>query len=194
MTTQQPKSTKEKLKARTIGVKILFIITGVIILIGFIAPYVHIEMDRTSNVKVFGFRNLRSFFYSLGIPTSLLVCSSLFLYATNYINESGIKKYFVLTSLLFCYNSFFQYIWIFWSESDLSRGAYYTSIAGLSLVFSFAYYLLYKFYTPTIIKLKEALQEAISFFVGAKKHVSEKNRKEYINEYFNALEKINEKI
>ena len=194
MITQRVKSTKETSKAQTIGVNILFMLIGAIILIGFIAPYLHIEMDRTSTSKVFGFRNLRTFFYSIGIPTSLLICSSLFLYATNYINESRIKKYFVFVALLFCYNSFFQYIWIFWSESDLSRGTYYASIAGLSFGFCCAYYLLYKFYIPTIVKLKEALQEAISFFVGAKKHIPKDNRKEYINEYFNALKKINEKI
>ncbi len=181
-------------KAQMIGVKILFTIIGVIILIGFIAPYLHIEMDKTSKIKVFGFRNMRSFLYSIGIPTSLLVCSSLFLYATNYIVESKMKKYFIFASLLFCYNSFFQYTWIFWAESDLSRGAYYASIAGLSLGFCGAYYLLYKFYVPTIVKLKDALQEAILFFVGAKKHIPKENQKEYINDYFNALEKINEKI
>lgn len=156
----------------------------------FIAPYLHIELPKTSKVKVFGFRNLRSFMYAFGMPLSLFTCTSLFLYATSYIKEQKIKKIFLVISLMFNYTSIFHFVWIFWSQKDLPKGQYYLAISILSLVFVYTYYLFFRFRKSHVIKLQKALNTISHFaFIGVKKYIHPDKMEDYEKDSIQVLNK-----
>ena len=97
-------SIKTRFSFQTIALKLVYALIGAIILLAFIAPYLNIFLDKTSTVKVFGFKNFRTFTYVIGLPSSLMVCSFLLLYI------SLKTKYSIgrLASYLFLYSSFFS--------------------------------------------------------------------------------------
>ena len=162
------------------GIDLRLIFIGVVILVCLIAPYVHILVDNDSQVEWFGFSNLRVFLYSIGMPISLLCASCIILTATNFISDNKFKTYFISVALLFNYSSVFYLIWIFWSSSDLTETQYYMSIAGISLLFTIAYYIFYKHYHFTITKLQSALNAISRFaFIGVKKHIHPDKMKDY---------------
>ena len=141
-----------------LNTRILPIILGAVILFCFIAPYIHIFLDKSAKIKWFGFRNLRSFFYAFGLPLSLFACSSMFLFALNYQRDLKFKLYFTIIALLFNYSSIFHFFWIFWIRTpDFSKIQYYMSIVVISGVFTYVYYMFYKHYKSTIYKLQKAL-------------------------------------
>lgn len=111
-------------------IRVIYIIYGAVILLSFIAPYSHIFFDKASTIKVFGFNNLRTFMYAIGLPCSILVCSYL-LIISNIRAKTKLNR---VAGYLFLYSSIFHFIWIFWPGSDLPENAYYFSIAISSLV------------------------------------------------------------
>lgn len=161
-------------------------VIGVIVLLCFIAPYIHILLPKTSTVKVFGFRNLRSFMYAIGVPLSLFACATLFLFSLNYLEgNKQLKKYLQAIAFLFCYNAFFQFIWIFWATTDLSKPTYYTSIAFLSFFLLLIYFFLYKNYNSTTLYLKNTISVLFDFIVIStpKKYISKEDQKNYVEDY-----------
>jgi hypothetical protein len=156
-------SIKTRFSFKTIGINFFYVFIGVIILLAFIVPYLSIFLDKTSTVKVFGFRNLRTFTYVIGLPSSLMVCSFLLLYI------SLKTKYSIgrLASYLFLYSSLFQFIWIFWDAADLPKTLYHISIAIASLFTAI-------FITKILIKthIKRAANEK-EFRQNAKKFIAE---------------------
>ncbi|WP_430412839.1 hypothetical protein [Kordia sp.] len=172
---------KKKWKVLTIETKLLLSIFGAIIVLSFIAPYIHIPLSKTSIVKVFGFRNLRSFMYASGTPYSLLVCSFLLILASKYIFESVPKIFFKICGLVFLYSSIFQFIWIFWAATDLPKSAYYSSITVLSLVPIYIINRLYNKYQIGIEKTKQTIRNLISFLYSLDKKGYVKDDR--LNEY-----------
>lgn len=172
-------SIKTKFNLREIDLKLIFI--GALILISFIAPYLHIFLPKESTVKVFGFRNLRTFMYSFGLPVSLFACSCILTYATSFINKDNFKKLFLITSLLFNYTSVFNFIWIFWASSDLSKLQYYISLALISLIFTYTYFLFYKKYTNYTNLLKNNIKTLFNFMFSltTKNYIKEEKEEEF---------------
>ena len=58
-------------------IRVIYIFYGAVILLSFIAPYSHIFFDKASTIKVFGFNNLRTFMYAIGLPCSILVLNQM---------------------------------------------------------------------------------------------------------------------
>ena len=155
---------------QTIALKLVYALIGAIILLAFIAPYLNIFLDKTSTVKVFGFKNFRTFrAYVIGLPSSLMVCSFLLLYI------SLKTKYSIgrLASCLFLYSSFFQFIWIFWDAPDLPKTLYHISIA----IGSFFAFIVVKFFVQRNIKRaaneKEFRQNAKKFIAEVKSRMDD---------------------
>lgn len=90
-------------------IRVIYIICGVVILLSFIAPYSHIFFDKASTIKVFGFNNLRTFMYTIGLPCSILVCSYL-LIISNMRAKTKLNR---VAGYLFLYSSIFHSIWLF---------------------------------------------------------------------------------
>lgn len=157
MTNKQ--SIKTKYSLRTTDLK--FIIIGALILIAFIAPYLHIFLPKESTVKVFGFRNFRTFMYSFGLPLSLFACSNILIYASTFVKE--FKKPFTICGFLFNYTSIFHFVWIFWADTDLSRTQYYISIVAISLVFTLVYANFIILYNRHIESLKYKIKTLFTF-------------------------------
>ena len=132
-------STKTKYKLQTTGIKLGVLVIGVIVVMCVIAPYIHIFLDKKDTVKVFGFRNLKTFLYSFGMPLSLFGCSSLLFYSVKDHKERFKKVCLQSASFLFLWSSFFQLIWVFWSGKDLSKSMYYVSMILLSISTSAIY-------------------------------------------------------
>ncbi|MGH1384000.1 hypothetical protein [Kordia sp.] len=160
---------KKKYKALPIETKVLIVLVGAIIVISFIAPYIHIFLSKTSKDKVFGFNNLRAFTYASGTPYSLLICSSLLILASKYIFERVPKICFKICGHIFLYSSIYQFIWIFWAASDLPKPAYYSSIAILSLIPILISNKIYSRYHLGIEKTKQSIRNLISFLYSLDK-------------------------
>ena len=162
-------SIKTRFSFQTIALKLVYALIGAIILLAFIAPYLNIFLDKTSTVKVFGFKNFRTFTYVIGLPSSLMVCSFLLLYI------SLKTKYSIgrLASCLFLYSSLFQFIWIFWDAHDLPKTLYHISIA----IGSFFAFIVVKFFVQRNIKRaaneKEFRQNAKKFIAEVKSRMDD---------------------
>lgn len=162
-------SIKTRFSFQTIALKLVYALIGAIILLAFIAPYLNIFLDKTSTVKVFGFKNFRTFTYVIGLPSSLMVCSFLLLYI------SLKTKYSIgrLASCLFLYSSLFQFIWIFWDAPDLPKTLYHISIA----IGSFFAFIVVKFFVQRNIKRaaneKEFRQNAKKFIAEVKSRMDD---------------------
>ena len=163
-------STKTKFNLHTIVIYSIHIVTGAIILLAFVAPYLNIFLDKTSTTKVFGFKNLRTFSYVIGLPISLLVCSFMLL----YISLKTKYKIGKLASYLFLYSSLYQFIWIFWNAPDLPKKIYHISIAAASLVTTiFIIKTLIKTKIKRAAELKEFQQNAQKFIAEAKRRIKQ---------------------
>ena len=169
MKTNNSELIKKKYKALPIEIKVLSVLVGAIIVLSFIAPYIHIILSKKSNIKVFGFNNLRGFMYAFGTPFSLLICSSLLTLASKYIFERVPKICFKICGLIFLYSSIFQFIWIFWAATDLPKSAYYISIAILSFVPILITNKIYNRYQLGIEKTKQSIRNLISFLYSLDK-------------------------
>lgn len=183
-------SIKEMLKVQETEVKnkTYLVVLGVAAVLFIVAPYIHIFIDKTSLNKVFGFKNLRSFLYVIGLPLSLFFCALLLLYATKYMPKNSPKKYFSTVAFLFLSSSFFQFIWIFWEREDLPESAYYTIISVLSIIMSFSFVKGIMNRKSTILKLQKALDSLSRFsFITVKKNIPKENEVGYKADLINAL-------
>ena len=124
-----------------IGNNLIYILSGAAILFAFAAPYLHIFLNKRSTVKVFGFLNMQSFMYVIGLPCSLLVCSCLLLHLSLKVKERTVY----MAAFLFLYSSFFQFIWIFWYKPDLPKSIYFISVALGSMIASYLIYLIFRY-------------------------------------------------
>ncbi|CAL2078168.1 hypothetical protein [Tenacibaculum sp. 190524A02b] len=168
----------------------LKIFIGAVIILFVIAPYIHIFSDKTDRIKVFGFRNLRSFLYVIGLPMSLFLCSTLLFIASKYIEEKFVKSFFTKVSFLFLWSSFFQFIWIFWDRKDLPKSAYYISIIILSVVITLVFKQLLVARKSMLLKLKNAIASLSRFsFIDAKKHIKSDSKDAYNKELLATLKK-----
>lgn len=133
--------TRIKLNFQLIGNSLINSFSGAAILFAFAAPYLHMFLNKTSTEKVFGFLNMQSFMYAIGLPSSLMVCSCLLLHLSFKVKQRTVY----MASFLFLYSSFFQFIWIFWYEPDLPKSLYFISVALGSLVASYLIYLIFRY-------------------------------------------------
>lgn len=162
------KSTKVTYTRRATGDNYKYVMIGAIVLLSIIAPYIHMFFDKTSNKEIFGFTKMRDFLYAIGVPSSLLTCSMLLMYTLSLISDKKKQKYLMVVAVLFLFNSFFQFIWIFWSGSDLSNEAYYFSVIGLSILFTSVYFLIYQHYLYNLSKLKFAFNDLLALLIRIK--------------------------
>jgi hypothetical protein len=185
--------TKTKLQTRAAGSSNKLVAGAIcaLTLISFIAPYIPIFLDKTSEDEWFGFRNLRFFLYAFGLPLSLFACSSLLLFTLKYMNEFKLKLYLTIAAMLFNYTSIFHFVWIFWVKGpDFSEIQYHVSIVAISAIYTCVYILFYKHYQLSIHKLQNALN-AISIFAfsGVKKHIKEDSFDDYAKDSIEVLKK-----
>ncbi|MCD8425737.1 hypothetical protein LNJ40_10555 [Tenacibaculum dicentrarchi] len=173
--------------------KILIIITGAITILSVIAPYIHIFLDKTDQIKIFGFRNIRTFLYVLGLPISLFSCAVFLLYSTKFMNETSPKKYFKKISFLFLWSSFFQFIWIFWDKQDLPKVTYYIIILLISFFTTYYFKKAIGLRKETLIKLQNIVNSLSRFsIITVKKHIPKENQERYKKDLINALKEGNE--
>lgn len=163
-------------------------LVGAIIILFVIAPYLHIFMESQDTNKVFGFKNMRSFMYVIGLPLSLFLCSSLLLMAAQYIKEKQIKIFFTIVAFLFFWSSFFQFIWIFWDRQDLPRVYYYSSLIILSLGVSLLYHKLFVWRRDITLKLQKVVDSLSRFsFITAKRHINPRSKEQYNKDLLQTL-------
>ena len=133
--------------------------------------------------KVFGFRNKRSFLYSIGHPFSGLVFSLIVMYVLQFIHNEEIKNALKIATILFMSISCYFIIWIFWDKSDLPDLAYYIMIGISSITSSFLSYKFISHHNRLIDTLFTNIKDLISFMFNNTKKDSE-------NKMWDILERV----
>ena len=188
------------MKALTTGklvVKLGVILLGAVLLLCFIAPYIHIILSKEDTHKVFGFRNLRSFLYAIGLPISLFTCATLLLFAGKYVPSSIQKVYIKIGGFLFLYSAVFQFIWIFWATTDLSKGMYYLSIALISIVVTVLYIKTVQAYQDIVYRLKRIIRRLFAFIISDvddKALIDEHKKDAFVKEREAVMEEVSEML
>lgn len=100
-----------------------------------IAPFSHIPFDKTSTVKVFGFRNARVFLYSLGMPVTIFLSSLIMSFTSNFIEIKLVYKVVRNVSIIFLSIALYYLIWTFTASSakDWNPIVYYLMALGISI-------------------------------------------------------------
>ncbi len=120
----QENDTTTRYKRKT-NLIIFFITLGAIV--ATIAPFLHIPFDKASTTKIFGFKNARVFFYSLGMPVTILLSALIMSYSSNFISIKLIRKVIQNVSIVFLSIALYYLIWTFtaYSSKDWNPLLYY---------------------------------------------------------------------
>ncbi|WP_146169842.1 hypothetical protein [Kordia periserrulae] len=145
--------TKTKSNTLTTGDKFLIILISIGAVIGFTAPFIHIFLDKDSEIEVFGYYNARMFFYAVGIPITLFVGSVCTYFSSMFIHISLIKKIMTFISFMLMAISIYYITWSIWAKKDFNDYLYYSSIIILSLLVSYLFSILIKRTTKNAVRL-----------------------------------------
>ncbi|SNR14455.1 membrane protein of unknown function [Tenacibaculum jejuense] len=168
--------------------KVMISLIRIIIFTSVIAPYIHIFLSKKDTVNVFGFNNLRTFLFVIGLPISLFTCANVLLYITKFMEKNSPKIQVRIIAILFLWSSFFQFIWIFWDRQDLPKPLYYISIVVLSFVSTVTFNSFIHTRESTRVRLQKAVNAFSTFsFITAKKHIKTENIEAYEKELLSGL-------
>ncbi len=148
---QHTSSEKGKSNLQRIGINKfinVFIILSVII--GAIAPFLHIFFSKESTDKIVGFNNMRSFLFAIGLPVSLFVISLFVAFMSNLLELRAYKKSIQVSSLVFISIALYFIIWTFWYRDDFDIYLYYTFIGVISISSAYVIYNLLKISTQKL--------------------------------------------
>ncbi len=147
--------------------------------------------EAKNNCKVFGFNNIRKFWYAAGKNICMLFFSLVLMYASFFINDREVKKIAFICSFLFMGISVYFVIWVFWWDSDFPKYVYYTAIAVASLLSTtMCYFVLGHF--NKILKYLYNIRKLTDFLIGdvEKKYVDKKKSKDYTIDVVNVLDSL----
>ncbi len=136
-----------------INIITLLLITGATL--ATIAPFLHILFPRESQVKVFGFRNARSFFYAIGIPITLFISSIILSYISNFISLQAISKAVRNIAFVFLTIASYYIAWTLWAKGDFPPILYYSMLVLVSLLFGYLINQLLKYLSTTTNRLSK---------------------------------------
>ncbi len=154
-------STKKKSNHQSIGINIFIntiIVIGVIL--GAIAPFLHIIPSKESTIKVFGFNNMRAFLFAFGFPFTLFVLSIFIAFLANLLELRPYKRVIKLASITFTSVAMYFIVWTFWYRNDFDVYLYYSAICVVSILSSLGIFMLLKSVTKKLVTLN-SLSEKI---------------------------------
>lgn len=117
---------------------IINIIISIGVILAAIAPFLHIIPSKESTDKVFGFNNLRSFLYALGLPVSLLTISIFVAFLSNLLELRPYKEVIKVASWIFISVSMYFIVWTFWYREDFNVYLYYLAIILISVLTAYS--------------------------------------------------------
>ncbi len=100
-----------------------------------VAPFLHILFPKESQVEVFGFRNARTFCYSLGMPITIFVSALIMSFIVNFIKDTPIYKTIQNVCIVFLSVATYYILWTFSAFSDFDPLFYYIMIILVSISF-----------------------------------------------------------
>lgn len=145
---------------------------------------------------------MRSFLYALGLPLSLFACSALLLISSKQIQKGILQIFCKYGGVIFSLSSIFQFIWIFWSQTDLSKTTYYLSILLISVIVTVLYYnviINYKaiFHNHIITKVSYVTRPLFKFLINDiedKGLIKESKKEEFVIEREKVMKNMAKKI
>jgi hypothetical protein len=87
-----------------------------------------------NSYKVFGFTNIRKFWYAAGRSISMFFFSFIMMYVTFFITEKEVKRIATVCAFLFMGISTYFIVWSFWWRQDFPKLAYFIAIGVVSLL------------------------------------------------------------
>lgn len=145
--------TKKIFNIQTTGSKLLVLIILIGAVIGFTAPFIHIFLDKKSEVEVFGYYNARMFFYAIGVPITLFISSVATYFSSLFIHIALFRKIMIFISFMLMSISIYYITWSLWARNDFDEFYYYTSIIILSFLISYLFILFIKRTTKNAVRL-----------------------------------------
>ena len=190
--------------------------------VGSSAPFLHIFFEKTANEKLSleraydegtidkdhylieknrlkekykfaGFTNIRRFFYAIGLPISIFLCSFILLICHKYIENINVKRGALVSGFCFQFTSLYFITWTIWAykkSEDFPIELYYCSIILISILASMSIYYILKTCLSKTEKLQKALNAISSFaFIGVKKHIHPNHFEAYEKDSIETLKK-----
>ncbi|MEM0518842.1 hypothetical protein VZD85_10790 [Aequorivita sp. MCCC 1A16923] len=160
--------------------------------IAILSPFLHIFYVFDDREGIFGFAYMSSFMYSLSLPL-MAICSGLLLkFMSKRIPELRVFLKLIGNSFLFV--GFFFMIYTFVPISDFSTSVYFTALAILSVLLTFAAHYLHKAIITTEQRLKKIISKLFDFIIleTPRKHVSEEKQIDYVISYEKIINEIGE--
>jgi len=131
------------------------------------------ELKNLINSKrVFGFKTLRTFTIGFFVRLPYLLFSFIIL-----ILSFNLKKVKYLSKALnflifnFFFISFYHLVWFLWDSNDLPKSTYYIAIAIISIIFSFSFINLIKYFNNKDSIFKEKIRSLVSFITFSRENI-----------------------
>lgn len=136
----------------------IIIFIGVIGLIGFIAPFIHIFYNKTGIEGVFNFPLMSQFFFAIGFPILALSAGILQIFITSFIG-GFLRTCFRLIAFGFLFVAGYFLIWaLLPGISDFSKSVYYVTMISLSFLFSCILYFISKITFQSLTRSEKLIE------------------------------------
>ncbi len=148
-------------------------------------------IEAENSAKVFGFTNIRKFWYAAGKNICLLFSSFILMYISFFITDIYVKKIATACSFMFMGISGYFVIWVFWWDSDFPSIVYHICIVLLSVVLTLISYILLKHFN-TLYKYIRNTYKLTDFILDDidVKYIDKNKSKDYTIDIVNVLDSL----
>ncbi len=154
-------SKKTEPKVQETGINRFFI--SLITVIGTIVPFIHIVFPNGYMPDVFGYNDLETFLFAIGMPISILMIGISLLLFSGLIEER--LRYFIRnTAFTSIFTGSFFIIWSLWYTKDLPPILYYLSLTVIALIVTLSF----RWFFIKENHLRDKLKTAIGFIFETK--------------------------
>ncbi|WP_146052815.1 hypothetical protein [Aquimarina sp. I32.4] len=147
--------------------------------------------EAKNSYKVFGFTNIRKFWYAAGRSICMFFFSFILMYVTFFINEKEVKRIATVCAFLFMGISTYFIIWSFWWRQDFPKLAYFIAIGVVSLLSTIMSYFILGHSNKILIYLSN-IHKLTDFLISdvREKYVDKKKNKDYTIDVVDVLDSL----
>ncbi|WP_062056108.1 hypothetical protein [Aquimarina longa] len=149
------------------------------------------SQELVNSYKVFGFNNIRKFWYAAGRNICMLFFSFILMYTTFFITDKEVKKITLTCAFLFMGISTYYVIWTFWWRQDFPKQAYFMAIGVASLLSTLMSYFVLGHFNKILTYLSN-IHKLTDFIISdvKEKYIDKKKEKDYTVDVIKVIDSL----